>query len=299
MYQEFRRVTFVDDGALSDEELTEQLRRRKQVLCVVNSRRQAQALYHALEEEEGSFHLSTMMIPADRKRVLQVIRRRLHNGETCRVISTSLIEAGVDVDFPEVYRALAGLDSIIQAGGRCNREGKREPKESKVHVFRTETKAPRMLEQNISAASRTLRQFSEIDSPEAIRAYFQFLLYSLKDTKQLDEKEIIPCAEQMKFKTVSDRFHIIDGTGYTIYVPIGDGAALAEELRQYGPNRTLLQQLGQYAVSVYRQYFDELCQTGALEQISENAGILRNTGLYSPETGLPFEISEQSQAIFI
>lgn len=299
MYQDFRRVTFVDDGALSDEELTEQLRRRKQVLCVVNSRRQAQALYHALEAEDGSFHLSTMMIPTDRKRVLQVIRRRLRNGETCRVISTSLIEAGVDVDFPEVYRALAGLDSVIQAGGRCNREGKRALKESKVHVFRTETKAPRMLEQNISAASRTLRQFSEIDSPEAIHAYFQFLLYSLKDTKQLDEKEIIPCAEQMEFKTVSDRFHIIDGAGYTIYVPIGDGAALAEELRKYGPNRALLQQLGQYAVSVYRQYFDELCQTGSLEQISENAGILRNTGLYSPETGLPFEISEQSQAIFI
>ncbi len=299
MYQDFRRVTFVDDGALSDEELTERLRRCKQVLCVVNSRRQAQALYHALEAEEGSFHLSTMMIPADRKRVLQVIRRRLRNGEACRVISTSLIEAGVDVDFPEVYRALAGLDSVIQAGGRCNREGKRAPKESKVHVFRTETKAPRMLEQNISVAARILRQFSEIDSPEAIRAYFQFLLYSLKDTKQLDEKEIIPCAEQMKFKTVSDRFHIIDGAGYTIYVPVGDGAALAEELRQYGPNRALLQQLGQYSVSVYRQYFDELCQTGALEQISENAGILRNTGLYSPETGLPFEISEQSQAIFI
>ena len=299
MYKDFRRVSFVDDGALSDEELIQQLRQRRQVLCVVNSRRQAQALYHALEAEEGSFHLSTMMIPADRKRVLQKIRQRLRNGEICRVISTSLIEAGVDVDFPEVYRALAGLDSIIQAGGRCNREGKRTPEQSRVHVFRTEAKAPRMLEQNISAASRTLRQFSEIDSPEAIRSYFQFLLYSLKDIKQLDEKEIISCAEQMKFKTVSERFHIIDGAGYTIYVPVGDGSALAEKIRQNGPNRILLRQMGQYAVSVYRQYFEELCQTGALEQISGNAGILQNTGLYSSETGLPFEISEQSEAIFI
>ena len=299
MYQDFRRVIFVDDGALSDEELIQQLRQRRQVLCVVNSRRQAQALYHALEVEEGSFHLSTMMIPADRKRVLRVIRQRLRNGETCRVISTSLIEAGVDVDFPEVYRALAGLDSVIQAGGRCNREGRRRPEESKVHVFRTEAKAPGMLEQNISAASRTFRQFSDIGSPEAIRSYFQFLLYSLKDTKQLDEKEIISCAEQMKFKTVSERFHIIDGAGYTIYVPLGEGVALAEKLRQNGPSRALLRQLGQYAVSVYRQYFEELCRTGALEQISENAGILQNTGLYSSETGLPFEISEQSQAIFI
>jgi CRISPR-associated endonuclease/helicase Cas3 len=240
-----------------------------------------------------------MMIPADRKRVLRVIRRRLQNGEPCRVISTSLIEAGVDVDFPEVYRALAGLDSVIQAGGRCNREGRRTPEESKVHVFRTEAKAPGMLEQNISAAARTIRQFYDIGSPEAIRSYFQFLLYSLKDIKQLDEKEIISCAEQMKFKTVSERFHIIDGAGYTIYVPVGEGVALAEKLRQNGPNRALLRQLGQYAVSVYRQYFEELCRAGALEQISENAGILQNTGLYSSETGLPFEISEQSQAIFI
>ena len=299
MYQDFRRVSFIDDGALSDEELIQQLWQRRQVLCVVNSRRQAQALYHVLEAEEGSFHLSTMMIPADRKRVLQKIRQRLRNGEICRVISTSLIEAGVDVDFPEVYRALAGLDSIIQAGGRCNREGKRTPEQSRVHVFRTEAKAPRMLEQNISAASRTLRQFSEIDSPEAIQSYFQFLLYSLKDIKQLDEKEIISCAEQMKFKTVSERFHIIDGAGYTIYVPVGDGEALAEELRRNGPSQTLLRQMGQYTVSVYQQYFEELCRTGALEQVSENAGILQDTGLYSSETGLPFEISEQSEAIFI
>lgn len=299
MYQDFRRVSFVDDGALPDEELVQQLRQRRQVLCVVNSRRQAQALYHALEAEEGSFHLSTMMIPADRKRVLQIIRQRLRNGEPCRVISTSLIEAGVDVDFPEVYRALAGLDSVIQAGGRCNREGRRRPEESKVHVFRTKAKAPGMLEQNISAAARTIRQFSDIGSPEAIQSYFQFLLYSLKDIKQLDEKGIIPCAEQMKFKTVSERFHIIDGAGYTVYVPLGEGVALAEKLQQNGPNRALLRQLGQYAVSVYRQYFEELCRTGALEQISENAGILQNTGLYSSETGLPFELSEQSQAIFI
>ncbi len=299
MYKDFRRVSFVDDGALSDEELIQQLRQRRQVLCVVNSRRQAQALYRALEAEEGSFHLSTMMIPADRKRVLRVIRQRLRKGEPCRVISTSLIEAGVDVDFPEVYRALAGLDSVIQAGGRCNREGRRTPEESKVHVFRTEAKAPGMMEQNISAAARTIRQFSDIGSPEAIRSYFQFLLYSLKDIKQLDEKEIVSCAEQMKFKTVSERFHIIDGAGYTIYVPVGDGSALAEKIRQNGPNRILLRQMGQYAVSVYRQYFEELCQTGALEQIAGNAGILQNTGLYSSETGLPFEISEQSKAIFI
>lgn len=299
MYQAFRRVTYVDDGELSDDALVEQLAKRKQVLCVVNSRRQAQALYRALGTDEGNYHLSTMMIPFDRKRILREIRTRLRDGQPCRVISTSLIEAGVDVDFPEVYRALAGLDSIIQSGGRCNREGKRPCEDSLVHIFRTEAKAPRMLEQNISAAMHTLRRFEQADSPAAIWDYFQFLLYGLKDENQLDKEEIIPCAERLMFQTISDRFHLIDGAGYTVYIPIGEGSALAEKLRRGEVSRGLMRQLSQYSVSVYRQYFEDLKRTGALEIISDNAGILCDLSLYSPDTGLPFEISEQNQAIFL
>ena len=299
MYQAFRRVTYVDEGELSDEGLISQLRERQQVLCVVNSRRQAQALFRALETEEGTYHLSTTMIPFDRKRVLNEIRDRLKKGLACRVISTSLIEAGVDVDFPEVYRALAGLDSIIQSGGRCNREGKRSPEESKVHIFRTEAKAPQMLEQNISAAARILRGFEQPDSPEAIHAYFQFLLYTLKDEKQLDEKEILPCAQRLMFKTLAERFRLIEGAGFTVYIPTGKGTALIQELRQHGPNRRLLRKLGQYSVSVYRQLFEELYQSGAMEKISDNAGILRELKTYSSKTGLPLSISEQDHAIFV
>lgn len=299
MYENFRRVCYVDEGALSDEVLAAQLRERKQVLCVVNSRRQAQALYRTLSSEEGSFHLSTMMTPYDRKRNLRAIRKRLDDGLACRVISTSLIEAGVDVDFPEVYRALAGLDSIIQSGGRCNREGKRSLSESPVHIFRTETKPPRMLEQNISAAEHILRRFALPDSPEAIRAYFQFLLYALKDERQLDEKQIVENGKALRFKTVAESFKLIEGADYTVYIPRGEGKALTDALRQNGPSRGLLRRLGQYGVSVYRQYFRQLCNAGALKMVSENAGILLDDDLYSPETGLPFEMSEQSKAIFI
>ena len=281
MYQAFRRVTYVDDGELSDEVLVEKLAAKKQVLCVVNSRRQAQTLYHALGTDEGNYHLSTMMIPFDRKRILHEIRERLRDGQPCRVISTSLIEAGVDVDFPEVYRALAGLDSIIQSGGRCNREGKRPREESLVHIFRTTAKAPRLLEQNISAALHTLRRFEQADSPEAIQEYFRFLLYGLKDERQLDREEILPCAERLMFRTISDRFRLIDGAGYTIYIPVPDGVALTEKLRRGDVNRQVMRQLGQFAVSVYRQYFEELSRAGAIEIISDNAGILRDLNLYS------------------
>ena len=299
MYQAFRRVSYIDDGELSDEELAEHLRERHQVLCVVNSRRQAQALYHALGENEENFHLSTMMTPYDRRRLLLEIRARLHDGRACRVISTSLIEAGVDVDFPEAYRAIAGLDSIIQSGGRCNREGKREAKESLVHIFRTSAKAPRMLEQNISAAARILKTYQEADSPAAIHAYFQFLLYTLKDDRQLDEKGILDHVRNLRFKSAAEAFKLIDGADYTIYIPVGEGKDLIQKLHEDGPSRELLRKLGPYTVAVYRQYFARLCDNGMLETISGNAGILLNSELYSSETGLPFTISEQSQALFI
>ena len=94
-------------------------------MCIVNTKKQAQQLFLMLRGQDV-FHLSTYMTPAHRKAVLDEIRERLETDKRCLVISTSLIEAGVDVDFPVVYRAKAGLDSMVQAAGRCNREGKRE-----------------------------------------------------------------------------------------------------------------------------------------------------------------------------
>ena len=128
-------------GTLADEALAAQLGGHRQVLCMVNSRKAAQQIFARLPKE-GSYHLSTLMTPAHRQALLREIRQRLRDGETCRVVSTSLIEAGVDVDFPAVYREMAGLDSILQAAGRCNREGKRRPEESVVTIFeRTELAA--------------------------------------------------------------------------------------------------------------------------------------------------------------
>ncbi|MFT9056848.1 MAG: CRISPR-associated helicase Cas3', partial [Ethanoligenens sp.] len=124
LYSFFRRTELIQVGPLSDAELAKRLNMEKQVLCIVNTRAQAQALFLLLQKE-GSFHLSTLMYPKHRSQVLDEIRQRLRNGKPCRVVATSLIEAGVDVDFPVVYRAQAGLDSQIQAAGRCNREGKR------------------------------------------------------------------------------------------------------------------------------------------------------------------------------
>ena len=104
--------------------LTAELIALPQVLCIVNRIADAQKIYQALPED-GAYCLTTHLCPAHRKARIKEIRERLKIGLPCRVVSTSLIEAGVDVDFPRVYREEAGLDSVLQAAGRCNREGKR------------------------------------------------------------------------------------------------------------------------------------------------------------------------------
>lgn len=109
----FRRVTFRRAGSLTWDELAAQLNTHSQVLCIVNTRKAAQAVYGRLDGT-GCFHLSTLMCPSHRKAQLREIRRRLREGLPCRVVSTSLIEAGVDVDFPIVFREQSGLDSIYR-----------------------------------------------------------------------------------------------------------------------------------------------------------------------------------------
>jgi CRISPR-associated endonuclease/helicase Cas3 len=289
MLQFFRRVRCERAGLLTDEQLASRLSEEKQALCIVNNRRQAKDVYGLLEKD-GSFHLSTMMYPEHRRRVLEEIRGRLAGGSACRVVSTSLVEAGVDVDFPAVYRSLAGLDSIIQAAGRCNREGRRSPDESVVHIFESERKAPDILNQNISAAKRVMRSYEDFSSPEAVNEYFSFLYYTLKDDKSLDSKGILPMIEggSMPFASVADAFRIIDGLENTLYIPCGEGAELCGSLEKYGPNRSLMRKLGSYSVGVFRGHFNELVKSGAAKMVSDNSAVLRDLSLYSKETGLAF-----------
>src|SRR5690625_1420144 len=122
-FKKLERVHVRLVGTVSDEQRAAEIRERDQVLCIVNNRRHARALYQAIANTPGAHHLTTLMCARHRSQVLDEVRQRLNAGEPCRLVSTSLIEAGVDVDFPTVLRAEAGLDSIAQAAGRCNRDG--------------------------------------------------------------------------------------------------------------------------------------------------------------------------------
>ena len=289
----FQRVTFRREGKLSWEAVAERISGQKQALCVVNSRKSAQAVY-ALLVKEGAFHLSTLMYPAHRKAVLTEIRARLRDSLPCRVVSTSLIEAGVDVDFPAVFREEAGLDSILQAAGRCNREGKRPGGESIVTIFQSDAPSPSLFEIPVAAGRQALSRCDRPDSPEAIRCYFQELL-DLKGPEALDQKNILTVMERefMPFRRIAERFHLIDSETKTVYIPLGEGEDLVRRLRSGERSRELFRALGQYGVSVYPQHYAALDLAGDLEVLEDGSAVLTNLALYDSRTGLSITADEK------
>ena len=297
-WESFRRVSFQQAGTLSWMDLAARLQQQEQVLCVVNTRRAAREVFHQLSGP-GNFHLSTLMYPAHRRRILDEIRRRLRDGLPCRVVSTSLIEAGVDVDFPAVYRELSGLDSILQAAGRCNREGKRPPEDSIVTIFQGEDPPPRLFETSIGAGKIVLDHCQDVSSRAAIHTYFSTLL-DLKGAEAQDAHHILPLMESefFPFRTVAERFHLIESPTTTVYLPLEEGAGLVELLRSGQYSRTLYRRLGQYGVSVYPQHLAALEQAGALEHLEDGSVVLRDIGLYTQTTGLTLEPSG-GNALFI
>lgn len=285
LFNALRRTQIRQEGTLTQSALAEQLAQTQQALCIVNTRRAAQEIF-ALLPEEGRFHLSTLMTPEHRARKLALIWARLRAGAPCRVVSTSLIEAGVDVDFPAVWRELAGLDSILQAAGRCNREGKRPLEESLVHVFRSDGAIPRMIRQNASAAEAVLERFSDVASPEAIRAYFTGLLF-LKGGDALDAKGILPLSERQCFRTIAQEFRLIGEETIPVYIPTEENGELLAQLRAGAVTRGLLRRLGRSAVNVHPQHLTELQGALAVEYLDDmGCAILADPRHYDEECGL-------------
>lgn len=298
LHDRFRRVKFRQAGTLTDEALAEQLSGQEQVLCIVNSRKAAQTVFARLPKE-GSFHLSTLMVPAQRQALLNEIRRRLKEGLPCRVVSTSLIEAGVDVDFPVVYRELAGLDSVLQAAGRCNREGKRPAEESIVSVFERTELPPLLFRTAVGAAREALAGDRDPGAPETMDRYFRSLRDLTGDA--IDKQRVVESFEKgiagcgLPFRTVAEKFHLIDQNTYTVYIPFEEGKALLEQLQTQGGTRELYRKLGRYAVSVYEQHFQALYVAGALLTAKEvsaldpDSAILSDMDLYDETMGLSLE----------
>lgn len=305
-YAAFRRTRIVSIGPVTKEELAARLNDQPQALCIVRTRQQAQSLFAALEGE-GVYHLSTWMYPRHRQAVLQGIRERLNpdHPQPCRVVSTSLIEAGVDVDFPVVYRAAAGLDSILQAAGRCNREGRRE--ESPVYVFEwADPDAPAMparMARPLEVAKAVMAAYDDVGDPAAVERYFE----ELYRRENLDAHGIVPAFNGADFRKgepsypfaqVAREFHLIDDDGGVLFIPNGEeAAALAARLRAGERSRGLLREAQQYSVGVYRRMYDSLYGAGCLEPLEEGFAILTDRERYDKRIGLVAG-PESGQGIF-
>lgn len=271
----FERVTFQNIGTVTEEDLSDRLRQEMQALCIVNTKKRAQKLYQQIKED-GVFHLSTSMYPKHRKRVLKNIRNRLANGEKCVLISTSLVEAGVDLDFQTVYRQLAGVDSMIQAAGRCNREGKRSVKESVVSIFQFEERenVPGQRLQ-IDVAKMLLAQGEDISSLQGIQKYFEALYHFRGES--LDRKNILKLFKNPKpqfaynFAGIAKEFKLIEEDTKTIFIncePEADD--ILRQIKQQGYTKAVMRRAGQYCVQVYENEFDKLKGAGMLRPVSEN-----------------------------
>lgn len=320
----FRRVTVEHIGDIELDALADRLDNHTQVLCVVNTRKKAQYLYDRLArngDEKGTFCLTTLQCAADRKHLLRTIRERLAAGETCRVVSTSLIEAGVDVDFPTAYREETGLDSIIQTAGRCNREGKHAAEQSVVYVFSTEGGCAPYLRQNLAAYHAVANRYADLMSNDAVRMYFTELLGMLSGggngrntagNDALDVHRIITLHgydKGMPFERIAELFKLIDTPTVPVYIPWSDetsdeGVRLCAQLERGDIDRTLFRKLGKYAVNVWPQHLRKLLSAGAVLPVGrggdaeESCYILRDPGLYSSQLGLRLD-SAVTDGIFV
>lgn len=299
---DFRRVNFKYDGKLEDDEIALELKQCKQVLCIVNKKAHAQKIYSMIGESDENFHLSTYMYPAHRQRVLEKIRKRLDENKPCRVVSTSLIEAGVDIDFPTVYRAISGIDSILQAGGRCNRENKRNSSECIVHIFNTD-EVLSYQQTNTDAAMEVIKKYGDkIYLPEAIKMYFDNLYYYRdidKTHKVFDKKGIINGLTNLEFESVAQKFKLIENDTKSLYICTEENKKEIDDLRHGNYSKELFRNLQKYVVNLYERDFKKLDEACCIEYIDSNFYILSDSNYYSDKTGITFPDENTVKGIFI
>lgn len=275
--------------------LGNRLAAERQVLCVVNSRVDCRALVAAMPSEAEAIHLSALMCAEHRSQVIARVKARLDAGDPVRLISTQLIEAGVDIDFPVVFRALAGLDSIAQAGGRCNREGSLElgrlvvfvpPKPSPVGHLRKAEQATRSI-LPVTLARERMR-------PAAFRRFFErFYADADLDRRQISSL-MVDGARRLEFgfRSAAELFQMVAAEGTaTVFVPFGRGARLLDELRVRmgsveGADRQLLRALQRFTVTVHHGHLLALQRADAVTEVMPNMFTLDQPERYDERLGL-------------
>lgn len=303
LFEQLRRVDVelpaLRGPAIEWPTLAATLAREPDVLAIVHRRADAQAVTQALDAELGSegltTHLSALQCPEHRTQIVAEVKARKQRGEPVRVVSTQLVEAGVDLDFAVVYRAMGGLDALAQAAGRCNREGRRA--RGRFVVFLAPTSPPPgVLTQALEAARRLLLGDPDVDvlSPAAQRRFFE-LLYEHVDVRS-DPSGILANRRALGFETTAARFRMIeDDWSAPVVVPYGRGpslvAAATREFEQLGfVTRSTRRRLQRHTVSIARRAHDQALERGALLRVAETFTAVRpGLAAYDTRFGLDVE----------
>ncbi|OKP80615.1 hypothetical protein A3844_20725 [Paenibacillus helianthi] len=294
LYSDLKRVRVEFIGSQSDAELNKMISSQHQALCIVNTRKHAQALFRRLAQQDGNYHLSALMCPVHRTKIIDEIKIRLKNKQPCVVISTSLLEAGVDIDFPQVYREIAGIDSIAQASGRCNREG--TVNVGQVFIFEsTDYALPRGWFSRMAGFTRmVLNRYPDPLMPDAVSYFFQ-LCYEL-DTN-LDEYNILENlnagANQLsfQFREVAEKFKFINSDTVPIIIPFDEKCReLVKEAQSSHYPCSYSQKFQRYSVSITPRELEQIRALGKLGIIDKKIYYLmedgEGNGLYNGRFGL-------------
>lgn len=288
LHDKLRRVELqFMDGAKSYDEIAEEVARHQKVLCIVNTRRDAKELYDRLPKEGVCLHLSRMMCPAHVSVTIEQIKESLttQSNQPIRVIATQLIEAGVDIDFPVVFRQEAGLDSILQASGRCNREGKQGICSTYVFSLGKEHPLPPGFITQTNNARKGMGTHHDWFSPEAMTCYFKQLHARIDN---FDEKQIqkLLYKPECEFEEAAHLFHLIDDQATSVIINWNGSIELYQKLIKQGPSYSLMKKLAQYSVNIRERDFKKLQSMGAIDEPFENIYAITSSDFYRSDTGL-------------
>ena len=296
-------VKYIPQKMDSWENVAEQLIQYDQVLCIVNTRKDCKALYDAMPSD--TIHLSASMCGQHRSNLIAEIKRKLKNGEPIRVVSTQLVEAGVDIDFPVVYRAMAGLDSVAQAAGRCNREGKLN--QGHVFVFNPFKEPPDGFLALGAQATRLVIEAKQLEhiplSQDLFSIYFKTYYNRISSFDRNDISGSLDLRAnnlKVEFKTVADKFQLIDDKAQkSVVVWYSDNKVnsheLIAQLKAIGLRRELMRKLQRCTVNIPKKYWEGLQKEGYITEIKgpDGKGLdiwqQGTSSLYSEKTGFSLD----------
>lgn len=307
-FKYFKKCEYKDKGKTTLETIAENASRCKNALIVVNTKKTAAELYNLVQGEK--YHLSANMTPAHRSRVIEAVRKKLENGEHITVVSTSLVEAGVDLDFSTVFRQLSGLDSILQAGGRCNREGRDD--KGYVYVFDIDEtyRKGSDLAMRINKTKGLLKKYSDITSYDCIKEYYDGIfdfnqsriaensIAKYNEQSNSFDRQGVMWPNSIPFRSYAMQFEYISADTISIVIDDPNDRTcheLVETLRK--GDMSVRRALQKYSVSVYMNVFKDLYSQGVLNDHGTGIFILENQSYYNNETGLNTQAAMQDYFI--